>query len=58
LEGARLRASLSRMHLALLVAIPLGSLRGKQMLGMRITAIDPDRGHRGNAHEGTQSRGG
>jgi len=46
------------MHLALLVAIPLGSLRGKQMLGMRITAIDPDRGHRGNAHEGTQSRGG
>jgi hypothetical protein len=46
------------MHLVLLMAIPLGSLRGKLMLGMRITAIEPDQGHRGNAHERTQSRGG
>jgi len=46
------------MHLVLLMAIPLGSLRGKQMLGMRITAIDPNQGHRGNAHERTQTRGG
>jgi hypothetical protein len=58
LEGARLSASLSRMHRVLLLAILQGSLRGKQMLGVRLTAIAPDQGHRGHAHERTQSRDG
>ena len=58
LEGARLGASLSRMHLVLLLAILQGSLRGKQMLGVRLTAIAPDQGHRSHAHERTQSRDG
>ena len=56
-EGVRLCASLSRMHLVLVCAIPLGSLQRGKVQCVRITATLTTEGHRG-AHERTLAHDG
>jgi hypothetical protein len=56
-EGVRLCASLSRMHLVLVLVAPLGSLQRGKVQCVRITARLATEGHRG-AHERTPAHDG
>jgi len=63
LEGVRLCASLSRMHLIVVLEVPLGALQGcGKVQGVRTrirtAADDSDQGHRDATHERTLTRDG